>query len=219
MSDHGVFPCNTATVVTGPAGVLESLTTCPQGITAKASAVVCHPHPLHGGTMHNKVVHTLARSLTELGLATVRFNFRGVGASAGAYGQAMGETEDALAVMHWLSARRPSDEIWLAGFSFGAYVALRAAAQFPVSQLILVAPPVHLYRELGLPPAPAAPTLVLQGEQDEVVPAESVKTWAGSVSPQPALRLFPGVGHYFHGRLNDLRSSVQEALRLKVPTQ
>lgn len=167
--------------------------------------------------MHNKVVHTLARSFGEIGLAALRFNFRGVGSSAGAYAHGAGEAEDALAVLHWVRAHRPDDPIWLAGFSFGAYIALRIAAQFPVAQLVLVAPPVHLYRELGPPPAPSVPTLVLQGEQDEVVAAEAVKAWINSLTPQPALRLFPGVGHYFHGRLNDLRSAVEELLRPKVP--
>ncbi len=167
--------------------------------------------------MQNKVVHTLARSLTELGLPTVRFNFRGVGASEGSYGHAIGETEDAAAVIRWVRARRPNDQVWLAGFSFGAYVALRAAAAGPVARLILVAPPVHLYAELGSPPAPRVPTLVLQGEQDEVVDPAEVKAWIETLSPRPALRLFPGVGHYFHGRLNELRAAVQEALGPVVP--
>lgn len=168
--------------------------------------------------MQNKVVHTLARSLGEIGLATVRFNFRGIGSSAGTYAHGAGEAEDALAVLNWVRTRRPKDEVWLAGFSFGAYIALRVAAQFRVAELVLVAPPVHLYRELGPPAAPRVPTLVLQGEQDEVVSAEAVKDWINSLTPRPALRLFPGVGHYFHGRLNDLRSAVEESLRPKVPT-
>jgi uncharacterized protein len=218
MSDEVEFPCNTTLVVAGPVGSLEAYTTCPQLGGAKASAVICHPHPLHGGTMHNKVVHTLARSLTEIGLKTVRFNFRGVGASAGAYGEGRGETDDVLAVLDWVRARRPGDQLWLAGFSFGAYVALRAAARFPVAQMVLVAPPVHLHAELGIPPTPRAPLLVLQGEEDEVVSPAAVKDWLDTLQPRPAVRLFPGVGHFFHGRLNDLRLAVQDALRAKVPT-
>lgn len=167
--------------------------------------------------MQNKVVHTLARAFGELGLRTVRFNFRGVGASAGAYAQGMGETEDVLAVLRWLRERRPGDEIWLAGFSFGAYMALRAADRSPVARLILVAPPVYLYADLGPPPVPRAPVLVLQGEQDEVVPVEAVKTWLAGLPVRPAVRTFPGVGHFFHGRLNDLRAAVHEALGPAVP--
>lgn len=218
LRGNGQFPCDRAPLrLPGPAGVLEAVTQCPTEGARPAAGVICHPHPLHGGTMHNKVVHTLARSFGELGLRTVRFNFRGVGASAGTYGQGLGETEDVLAVLHWVRDRRPDDRIWLAGFSFGASMALRAAARFAVAQLVLVAPPIHLYPELGPPPAPRVPTLVLQGEQDDVVPAADVKAWVATLSPRPMLRLFPGVGHFFHGRLNDLRAAVQEALGPAVP--
>ena len=212
------FPCDTRLRVPGPAGALETLTTCPAN-GADATAVICHPHPLQGGTMDNKVIHTLARALGELGLRTVRFNFRGVGASDGEHGQGVGETDDALAVLRWVQERRPRDALWLAGFSFGAFVALRAAATFPVARLILVAPPVHLYPHLGPPPAPRAPTLVLQGEQDDIVPAAEVATWADRLEPRPSLRLFPGVGHFFHGRLNDLRAAIHEALAPVVPAR
>ena len=211
------FPCDATVSLPGPAGALEAVTSCPADRAARASAVVCHPHPLQGGTLQNKVVHTLARSLGELGLRTVRFNFRGVGASAGGYAQGIGETEDVLAVLGWVHARRPDDEIWLAGFSFGAYMALRAADRFPVARLILVAPPVHLYTELGPPPAPRVPTLVLQGEQDEVAPLGGVKAWVDGLTPPPIMRTFPGVGHFFHGRLNDLRAAVHDALGAVVP--
>lgn len=212
------FPCNTTLALAGPEGALEAQTTCPAPPAAKATAIICHPHPLHGGTMHNKIVHTLARTFGELGLRTVRFNFRGVGASAGTYAGGAGETEDALAVIEWVRSRCPQDEIWLAGFSFGAYVALRAAARVAAARLVLVAPPVHLHAELGSPPAPRAPLLVLQGEQDEVVSPAAVKDWIDTLSPRPTLKIFPGVGHFFHGRLNDLRTGVQEALRAKVPS-
>lgn len=167
--------------------------------------------------MQNKVVHTLARSFGELGLRTVRFNFRGVGSSAGAWARGVGETEDAIAVLRWARKRQPGDQIWLAGFSFGAYIALRAAAQFPASQLILVAPPVHLHAEFGPPPPPRVPTLVLQGEDDDVVSADAVQEWIAKLSPRPSLRLFPAVGHFFHGRLNDLRLTMEEVLRPVVP--
>lgn len=210
------FPCNATLSLPGPAGALEALTNCPAERTAPATAVVCHPHPRQGGTLQNKVVHTLARSLGELGLRTVRFNFRGVGASAGTWAEGRGETEDVLAVLDWVRERRPDDQMWLAGFSFGAYMALRAAARFPVARLILVAPPLRLYPALGPPPPPRAPTLVLQGEQDDVVPAAEVQVWVNALDPRPALRLFPGVGHFFHGRLNDLRAAVQEALGTAV---
>src|SRR6266481_7963290 len=137
--DRQMFPCNTSPRIPGPAGPLEALTTCP-AVDAKAIAVICHPHPQYGGTMHNKVVHTLARGFGELGLRTVRFNFRGVEASAGEFAQGIGETEDVLAVLEWVRAHRPHDQVWLAGFSFGAYMAIRAAERFSVSRRIFVAP-------------------------------------------------------------------------------
>jgi uncharacterized protein len=213
-----MFPCNSMVEIPGPAGTLEGVTTCPER-PALATAVICHPHPLHGGTMQNKVVHTLARSLSELGLPTVRFNFRGVGNSHGEYGHAEGETEDALAVIEWVRRHQPNDEIWLAGFSFGAYVALRAAARAAAARLILVAPPVHLYTEFGPPPAPRVPTLVLQGEHDEVVPVAEVRAWLASLQPPPTVHYFPNVGHYFHGRLNELRAAVEAELQPHAPTK
>ncbi|HEX7043554.1 MAG TPA: alpha/beta fold hydrolase [Burkholderiales bacterium] len=217
MSGTPDFPCNAALALPGPAGALEALTTCPAANAAAASAIICHPHPLQGGTMQNKVVHTLARAFDELGLRTVRFNFRGVGASAGGFANGIGETEDVLAVLDWVRTRRPNDQLWLAGFSFGAFMALRAAAQFPVTQLVLVAPPVNFYPELGPAPAPRVPALVLQGEADDVVPAADVTAWVERLPLRPRLRLFPGVGHFFHGRLNDLRNAVHEALGPAVP--
>ena len=218
-TDANAFPCGASISIPGPAGLLEAIATCPAGDAAPATVVICHPHPVHGGTMNNKVVTTLVRAFGELGLRTLRFNFRGVGASAGEYAQGVGETEDVLAVLSWVRERRPTDEIWLAGFSFGGYVALRAAAQFPLARLIAVAPAVHLYDELGPPPAPGVPLLVLQGEADEVVPFADVKKWIAGLESKPTVRLFPGVGHFFHGHLNDLRAAVHEELRASVPRE
>lgn len=213
-----VFPCNTTVSIEGPAGPLEAVTQCPRQ-PRPATAVICHPHPLHGGTLHNKVVYTLARSLVELGLRAVRFNFRGVGASAGTYADAVGETDDATAVLRWVRARRPLDEIWLAGFSFGAYVALRAAARFDVARLIVVAPPVNLYPQQGPPPAPRVPLLVLQGDADDVVLPTGVQRWCERAAPASRLRTFAGAGHFFHGRLNDLRSAIEAELAPAVPAE
>ena len=162
--------------------------------------------------MHNKVVHMLARSFGELGLRTVRFNFRGVGASHGEFGQGSGETEDVLAVLEWARAHEPEGQIWLAGFSFGAHMALRAAARLPVTRLILVAPPVQHYPKLGPLPAPRVPILVLQGDQDDVVSPTAVQAWVESLTSPALLRLFPDTGHFFHGRLNDLRTTLHEIL-------
>jgi alpha/beta superfamily hydrolase len=212
-----MFPCNTSTNIPGPVGPLEAITTCPSS-PRRGTVIICHPHPQHGGTMHNKVVHMLARSFGEMSLRTVRFNFRGVGESRGEFGHGIGETEDVLAVLEWTRALRPDDQLWLSGFSFGAFMALRAAARFAVAQLILVAPPVQHYPELGAPPTPNVPMVVLQGDQDDVVSSVAVTEWTRTSSPQTVLKVFPDTGHFFHGRLNDLRSMVQEVLGPLVPS-
>lgn len=216
IADPG-FPCtNAAFVIPGVVGELELLTACPPAESARpVTAVICHPHPLHGGSMQNKVVHTLARGFGEMGLRSVRFNFRGVGRSGGVHDHGLGETEDLLAVIAWVHARRPRDEIWLAGFSFGSYVALRASVRADVAQLVLVAPPVNLY-EFNALTLPSCPLLVIQGAADEVVPAAQVVRWVGQLTPPPALVYLEGVSHFFHGRLNDLRSALQGALTAQL---
>jgi uncharacterized protein len=207
---HNVhFPCNQSITLAGPAGPLEAQTLCPPTGTIAATAVILHPHPLHGGTMQNKVVHTLARAFGELGVASVRFNFRGVGASAGRFAHGEGETDDALAVLEWVRQRQPGSPIWLAGFSFGAYIALRVAASTPVNGLVTVAPAVHLYDFSALA-LPSCPWLLIQGEADEVVPIETVRAWLSGIVPQPQTLFLPGAGHFFHGRLNDLKSALHE---------
>jgi hypothetical protein len=211
------FPCGARLLIPGPAGVLEAQAGCPPENQARpVTAVVCHPHPLHGGTMQNKVVHTLARSFERLGARSLRFNFRGVGASAGSFADGAGETEDALAVLTWARARRSADAIWLAGFSFGAYVALRAAARFAVAQLVTVAPAVHLHDFTQLT-IPATPWLLIQGLADEVVAPALVRGWVQHVRPAPRLVELPDVGHFFHGRLHTLQETVMAQLGARVP--
>ncbi len=199
-------------LIDGPAGSLEIL--C-EGFHSesppKAIAVVCHPHPLHGGTMTNKVVHYLARSLRDLELATVRFNFRGVGKSAGEYAHAEGETDDLLAIIDWVQARYPHTPIWLAGFSFGAYVALRGVSQRPIERLITIAPAVHLY-DFSTLTLPECPWLLIQGDADEVVPPEEVVNWVNELERKPRTVYLKGVGHFFHGKLTLLREVLITAL-------
>ena len=210
--NHGDFPCNQSLTLAGPVGALEAQTSCPAHGGGVATAIILHPHSLHGGTMQNKVVHTLARAFGELGVASVRFNFRGVGGSAGVFAHGEGETEDALAVIAWLRQQRPDTPVWLAGFSFGAYVALRAAASAQVSGLITVAPAVHLY-DFSAFALPRCPWLLIQGEADEVVPVEMVRGWLSGIAAPPQTLFLPGVGHFFHGHLAEIKS----ALRAFVP--
>jgi uncharacterized protein len=193
--------------IPGPVGPLEALFEDPGG-EPPAIAVVCHPHPLYQGTMRNKVVHTVARAANRLGAPALRFNFRGVGASGGAWDEGEGETEDALAVIEWVRARWPRRPLWLAGFSFGAYVALQAARKVRPAALVTVAPPVQRF-PLGAAADPGCPWLVVQGEADELVDYAAVVAWVAARPVPPQLVLLPGTSHFFHGRLAELQEAVQ----------
>jgi hypothetical protein len=197
--------------IAGATGPIEAVAEEP-AVRAPHYAVVCHPHPLFGGTMDNKVVTTLARALHEVGIATLRFNFRGVGASAGAFDEGRGETADAAAVADHGAQRWPGRGLVLAGFSFGAYVALRLSQERAPSRLITVAPPVDRFDFSALAP-PGCPWLIVQGDADEVVNSQSVIAWAKTLNPQPRLTVLPGVGHFFHGHLPPLREAVIDAVR------
>ena len=217
-SSPAAFPGSSAPItLRGPAGPIEAAVGVPvEGDARLGSAIICHPHPQHGGTMHNKVVTIIERALRESGLATVTFNFRGVGASAGSYGDGNGETEDLIAVASWAQQVRPDTALWLAGFSFGSYVALRAAAALPVRQLISVAPPVGRWDFAALTPPPC-PWLVIQGEQDEVVDAAAVYAFVAAQDPAPTLVRMPETGHFFHRRLMDLRGAIKNGVRANLP--
>ncbi len=197
--------------IAGPAGPIEAVAEEPR-VRAPLYAVVCHPHPLFGGTMDNKVVTTLARAVHEAGIATLRFNFRGVGASAGTFDDGDGETADAAAVVDHGAQRWPGRELVLAGFSFGAYVALRLSQERAARRLITVAPPVDRFDFSALSP-PGCPWLVVQGDADEVVNPQRVIAWVKALNPQPRLAVLPGVGHFFHGHLPSLREAVIDAIR------
>jgi uncharacterized protein len=194
--------------IAGPVGSLEALLEDPQITPPAGFGVICHPHPLHGGTMQNKVVHTLARALQEQGLPTLRFNYRGVGQSEGAYDEGRGERDDAVAVINWGRARWPQLPLVLAGFSFGALIALGAAAVAEPARLILVAPAVTRAPFAEITP-PSCPWLIVQGDADELVDYREVQSWAARFTPPPVLRVLPGVDHFFHGRLHELRDALR----------
>ncbi|MFO1408069.1 MAG: alpha/beta family hydrolase [Steroidobacteraceae bacterium] len=205
-------PAPQPAVIAGPQGALEARVEDPSpGTAPRAVGVVCHPHPLHGGTMQNKVVHTLGRAMQELGVPTVRFNFRGVGASDGAYGDGVGEVDDALAAVAWARERWRCDALWLAGFSFGSAVSLEAARVARPAALVSVAPPVGRII-VGHVERPACPWLVVQGDRDELVDAQAVRAWAASFDPPPELSMLDGAEHFFHGRLGELRDRVSRFL-------
>lgn len=173
--------------------------------------MVCHPHPLFGGTLTNKVVHTVARAFVAHGAATLRFNFRGVGASAGSHDEGRGETDDLLAVVEAGRVRLPGRPLWLGGFSFGAYVALRAQGRAGAARLVTVAPPVGRWDFSALE-APRCPWLVIQGDRDELVDHAQVAGWLAALAPQARLALLPGAEHFFHGRLHEVKAAVSDFL-------
>ncbi|URI09680.1 alpha/beta hydrolase [Aquincola tertiaricarbonis] len=190
--------------IAGPAGVLQCAIDEPAE-AVRGVMVVCHPHPLHGGTMDNKVVQTVARAGLQQGLRTVRFNFRGIGESAGAWDAGQGEVDDALAVI--AAYRDAALPLWLAGFSFGGYVASQAAARLasqgtPADGLVLVGPATRNFEVATVPEG----TLVIHGEADDVVPLQATLDWARPQS-LPVV-VVPGVGHFFHGQLPLLKSLV-----------
>ena len=206
--------------IAGPAGRLQVVIEDPrdsQETPPAAFAVVCHPHPLHGGTMDNKVVTTLARTFQELGVPTIRFNFRGVGDSEGTHDEGRGEVDDALAAIALGRARWPTASLWLGGFSFGGRIALATSSRpeaGPVARLVTVAPAfTRFHASPAEVHAPACPWLVVQGDADEVIPAAEVADFATKISPRPELVLMPGVGHFFHGHLNGLRDAVLAHIR------
>jgi len=198
--------------IAGPAGAIACAIDAP-ALPARGVAVVCHPHPQFGGTLDNKVVQTLARAFVALGWRSVRFNFRGVGGSAGAWDEGVGEIDDALAVIAALRTR--GEPLLLAGFSFGAYVASQAAVRLAddakASRLVLVGPSTEKQQMANVP----ADTVVIHGESDEVVPLAATLAWARPQS-LPVI-VFPGVGHFFHGQLGLLKNTVVQELQPRVP--
>jgi hypothetical protein len=199
----------------GLAGQLEVILTVPDNVDKRYIAILGHPHSLQGGTMNNKVVTTLARTFKELHIASLRFNFRGVGQSAGTYDDGIGESEDMLRLARQWQQEIPDARFIFAGFSFGSYVAYRTAAQLPYSLLITIAPPVHHFDYAQFSPAPN-PWIVLQGDKDEVVPEQLVLDFVAKGSPPLPLLRFADTGHFFHGKLIDLKTRLMEEIRKHV---
>jgi alpha/beta superfamily hydrolase len=195
--------------IAGPAGALQVLveTTVAE---PDAVALICHPHPLHGGTLTNKVVHQLAKTFNDMGAVSVRFNFRGVGGSEGEYDEGRGEVDDLLAIAGWAGERWPALPLWLAGFSFGGFIALNGAQRLAPRRLVTVAPAVNYFPAESLH-LPELDWLLIQGETDDIVPLAQVKHWLDSLNCQPQFALIEGAGHFFHGRLSALRQAIIDA--------
>ena len=209
---HHYATTKEALSIAGPAGILEALLEIPEGKDFSRIAVICHPHPLHHGSMLNKVVHTVSRAMLDLGTPALRFNFRGVGASDGAYAEGIGETDDALAACEWMRSRYGGAGLVLAGFSFGAIVACNAAVDARPAHLIAIAPPANRGRKLLDGRRPEGPWTIIQGDADGVVASDEVAAWVAEFSPPPELVLLSGVDHFFHGNLTLLRRTIVERL-------
>jgi len=200
-------PKSSSLFIDGPAGRLEAIFEVPADADAIAAVVVCHPHPQHGGTMHNKVAHTLARTFLRLGFAALRFNFRGTEKSDGQFNEGIGELDDALAAIDWMRESQQGKPLWLAGFSFGAAISVRAALAGDISGLVSVAPAVSRFAAASTL-QPQCPWLVVQGDEDELVELDETVDWFNSLEPGPELLVMEGAEHFFHGRLVDLREAV-----------
>jgi alpha/beta superfamily hydrolase len=208
------FPATNSTLVlAGPAGRIQAALELPAVFQAEtATVLICHPHPPDGGSMSNKVVSTLAKAFVDSGYAALRFNFRGVGESEGAYDGGPGELADTLAVADWLKHQRPHAPVALAGFSFGAWLALLAAAQVSPYLMVSIAPPVG-FRDFAAVPPPGCPWLAVQGLADEIVSAEHVLAWLQAQQPKPQIIAMPETSHFFHGKLVPLRQHVSAFLQ------
>ena len=208
MTSASALPLQERVTLSGPAGDIEARIETPHGLErVTAFGVICHPHPLGGGTLDNKVVYSLARAFHDLGVPTIRFNFRGVGKSAGVFADGIGETDDALAVVAAGREKWPDAALWLGGFSFGGAVAIRTAAQSNPALLVTVAPAIRRV-SLENVPAPTCPWLIVQGDNDELVNHADVTEWASRLPHPPEIALLNGVEHFFHGKLNELRDAV-----------
>ena len=183
--------------IAGPSGALELALNVPEQ-SARGIALVAHPHPLQGGTMDNKVVQTLAKTFAGLGYVSVRFNFRGVAGSAGVFDDGAGETDDALAALAHARTAYGELPVVLAGFSFGTFSQTRVMARVPPERMVLIAPAIARFGAVAVP----TDTIVIHGEEDDVVALADVFAWARP--QQLPVVVFPGCGHFFHGRLPQL---------------
>jgi uncharacterized protein len=218
MSAPGFPTTSTTLTLDGPAGALEAAVDLPEDGVAPLPlvAIVCHPLPTEGGSMHNKVVTMAARSLRELGATTVRFNFRGTGGSEGVFDEGIGECDDLRAVYAWVRAQRPRDALWLAGFSFGAYVSLRMAEELGPGLLLSIAPPAGRW-DFDAIATPRMPWLVIQGEADEIVDPEAVYAWLAKLKSDAQLVRMPDTSHFFHRKLMDLRGAIKHGVKPYLP--
>jgi len=196
--------------IDGPVGHLQAL--YKPGDADQAAVVVCHPHPQHGGTMHNKVVYRMARAFEDSGYSVLRFNFRGVGLSDGSWDEGRGEIDDAAAALDWIHRKQAASPLWLAGFSFGCYAGLRAARHDKrVSRLFAVAPAVNLW-PFDFMAGNMTPLTVIAGTVDDIVPFAAVSGWAENMA-KARFHSIEGAGHFFDGHLEQMQHALLQDIQ------
>jgi len=190
-------------------GELEGILKEPAG-TRKGVGLVCHPHPLGGGTMHNKVVFRAAAGLIDAGLATLKFNFRGVGASTGEHNEVAGGVEDATDVLNWLTAEYPGEDVTLAGFSFGSRTGMQVGmSDDRVKRLVSIGTPVEKYRDFDFLTAVKKPILFVHGDRDEFCSVAGLRSLTDRI-PHAEVVIFENCGHFFDEHLTQLRESIRD---------
>ncbi len=215
LSDKLKIPGVHNDIISGPAGDIEVILEVPTNVDHRYLAMLGHPHSLQGGTMQNKVVTTMARAFRELSIASIRFNFRGVGRTAGEYDKGIGESQDMLYLLSLCECTNAM--VFFAGFSFGSYVAFKALTEYQANYseptaLITIAPSVHHY-DYSLELRPNTPWLIVIGQEDEIVPVPSVTEFVQAHILSPEVEYFPDTGHFFHGKLLDLKAVLQTYIR------
>lgn len=198
--------------VPGDAGQLEAWVDVSDDQRATAPiCVICHPHPLYGGSMMNKVVFTIAKAMSQSGIDTIRFNFRGVGQSEGSFGGGLGESSDLRRICEWVRSSYPGRPLWLAGFSFGAFVVLNCFNDLCPKVMISVAPPVgSTYFDFSPEFSVDVPWLVINGDKDELIDPRDIGDWVLHLSPQPGHTVITGADHFFNGSLSPLKTAILE---------
>lgn len=212
MFSQYTAPGEHAFIFSGKVGHLEAILSVPVSSDSRYIALLGHPHSLQGGSMNNKVVTTLARVFKELGIPSIRFNFRGVGQSEGEYDAGEGEACDMQLLAELCQQEFPGVELVFAGFSFGSYVTYRAATQCPNALLISIAPAVHHFDYTKSQPLSAA-WIVVQGDEDDVVPARDVHAFVKQAPIPITLLEFANTGHFFHGKLIDLKTLLIQTIQ------
>jgi alpha/beta superfamily hydrolase len=197
--------------IPGPAGPLEALLDLPEGVP-RAVAVFGHPHPLHGGTMHTKALYQAAKAMPRIGVAALRFNFRGVGSSTGTFDSGPGEKDDFRAALSYVEQRFPDLPIWAAGMSFGSWIALTVGAEDPrVSLLLAVAPPIDRY-DFEVLKTSTLPKFIVHGENDELISIKEIRKFYAQIPEPKELVTIEDANHLFEGKTSLVGEAVADLL-------